>query len=887
MVSKEKVDENDTPNIEHEKEKSIAKVTLSWSSILSSGDSVSGGGCKKRRKKSVSRCKASLDQYLNQGVSPSQQSSFSSLKINRESQIRKKKEWSQGFQLNRIFFEEFPIYQKKVGNPGGTGSESESANPPELCTDRIRGSVKLLPRNIGLEALEGPPLPFFQSKKVCLLEGEEYLFHSRRQLLLKLRWYGARTQDYYSSRADYVICSSTFNEVMSKLSQLSPYGEHSFDAFRMAGNDNFLESHQNLRGVRIGQQVKLTELEFLEFVGEDLGTAVNLMRISELETPEKEEHSGRFKLLRPRTVWELVGNKDSADELYSSLLNLRLQSEDSDLLKSQGIEERSCGIEDSLSTFGEEICGLFVLISPGNVGSQICAELAALGSGYEVKVYKGSEVVEPIVKQWKKGHFFKLFDAVSPPICTIMTDCSGVIKTGDILKIKNSYYNSIFLRDEVLLGGAGFKGVCIPGSSNRQNPGAIVLILEETSEPAQFLLAHCNNSTRPFGCSRSYSLHKLDGGGGSSGVQAIKVFRFNSLTKSGVACKLFSRFRNPALLNILISQFGPNIIKTSQIMHWIHLLDSEDLGGKLSCISLSYTPILFDSALEVPLLMIQKCFLNQEESSIREEIWSFSSLGSAEGQTETFRILLKVLYDVITAVMACFEDKEATTLGLQQQVREKPNINYASGFGIPEHEPEGHSQTSIEAYSKFLHGLAEADSLYQLRALPHLTFHTLGPSLGSGSSLPQQQEKAATCESYFETLYSISLFNLTAVLRESPFHKKLFSEKVINLVNEKLLKYSPVNSSYDKTTTNYYLNKRQEISLSWRSAEYLMLKQAGSTISQATWKTISTDSAILQLYFRKKLDSSKFHDIVSYVPSKVPKLNVRIPELLKQGFLAD
>ncbi|OII75557.1 uncharacterized protein cubi_02078 [Cryptosporidium ubiquitum] len=944
MDSIDKSDENISPNLDNKEEKKM-KSALSWSLILNSGDSNNAGTSNKRRKRSMSRCKSGTQSnssiYSNSVINSSYQSNSSSLlnssicsKVNKENLLKKKRDFKQNFQINRIFFEEFPVYRKEYQYPSKYLSmDTQNEGPSNFNENYIRGSLKLIPRRSNMESehISNPFLAFFENKKICLLGDEEYLFHSKRQLLLKLRWYGAKTLDYYSSRADYVICSSTFNEVMAKLKDLS--------IIKDKGNSNMLQKLQidkdikevqfeNLRGVRIGQQIKLTELELLDFVDEDLEVALEMMNISELEKNtwnELENSKSRMKLelLRPKTMWEFIGNKDCADELYNSLLCLRLQCEDESVLKDQGINHLNLSESDGfqrnhqLEALNDESCVIFVLISPGNIGSQVCAELAAFGCGYDVKVYKGSDVVEPIVKQWKKGHFFKLFeDSESPPVCTIMTDCSGVIKTGDILKIKNSYYNSLFMKDEG--GGIGchngkrkksMKSQKHPTNYNldswenpqetrqivkKQNPGAIIFILEETSETAQFFLSHCNNSNRSFGCSRSYTLCKLDGG--SSTGQAIKVLRFNNLTKSAVACKLYTRFKSPTLLSILIGQFGPNIIKASQIMHWIHLIDSLDLSNILSCISLSYTPILFDSILEIPLLMIQKCLLNQEETSMREEIWSFSSFGLIEDQIGIFEVLLKVLHDLVTSIISCLDLKEENSYDhqvLNPEFKQVKTPNYATGFESPQIIMKGYSQNcSCFINAMFLHDLTEMDTKYQIEKFPHLVFHSSGNFSqqlqyqlyqSQNQQQIQHQDHRATCESYFTTLYSIALFNLTSILKQNIPNKTLYSEKVINLVNDKLLKYSPINTGYDKNLTNYYINKKQELSSSWRYMEYLILKQIGNSISKVTWRSVSIDSSIPNLYYKKNVNQAKYHDIVAYIPSRIPKLSVRIPDMFKHN----
>lgn len=743
-----------------------------------------------------------------------------------------------------------------------------------------------------------------------MLGDEEYLFHSKRQLVLKLRYYGARTLDYYSSRADYVVCSSTYNEVMSMLNKLSvAKGTKSGSAreFRIEQEDKRGGQFENLRGVLIGHQIKLTELELLEFLGEDLEVALEMLNVSEGPGSPR-----RLELLRPKTMWEFVGNKDCADELYDSLLCLRLQCEDQGVLETQGLLHKDSGGSDKalrshqMEALHEESCGIFVLVSPGNVGSQVCAELTAFGCGYDVKIYRGSDVVEPIVKQWKKGHFFKLFeDSESPPVCTIMTDCSGVIKAGDILKIKNSYYSTAFLRDE---GGGkrersarlqSYQEAGQQAFAKRQNPGVIMFIIEETSEAAQFLLGHCNNGNRSFGCSRSHTLYKLDGG--LSAGQVIRVLRFNGLTKSAVACKLFTRFRNPALLGILIGKFGPNIIKTSQIMHWVHLSDSVGLGNVLSCISLSYTPILFDSILEIPLLMIQKCLLNQDEASMREEIWSFSSTGLTEDQAVVFESLLKIVHDLVTSIVSCLDLREEQQDG---GLGGGGAPKYASGFGsspaLVDEQQSLHESCSFVC-AKFLKDLTEMDSKYQIEKQPHLVFHSPGslcqPSLcqPNQSQLTQSQQQqlllqqqdhkgAAVCESYFSTLYSVALFGFTAILRQNVPNRALYSERVINLVNDKLLKYSPINTGYDKNLTNYYNNKRQELSSSWRYVEFLLKKQTGGPVSTVTWRSASVDSSIPNLLNKRQVlvGQAKYHDIVSYIPSRIPRLNVRIPDIFQK-----
>ncbi|KAH8583628.1 uncharacterized protein ELE39_003336 [Cryptosporidium sp. chipmunk genotype I] len=944
MYSMSKSDENIGLNIDC-KEENKMKSALSWSLILSSGDSGNGGASNKRRKRNVSRCKigAQFNSSIYSGsvASPSNQNSSSlhlnsstSNKVDKEN-LKKRREWKQNFQINRIFFEEFPIYRKEYQYPSNSQQkDAQNAVFDDSGQNYIRESLKLIPRRskIETEQVYSPCLVFFENKKVCLLGDEEYLYHSKRQLLLKLRWYGAKTLDYYSSRADYVICPSTYNEVMRKLKDLSIDKEKGDKNLLKIERDTNVVQFENLRGVRIGQQIKLTELELLEFVGEDFEVALEMMNISELarNTLNNLENSHtrvKLELSRPKTMWELIGNKDCADELYNSLLCLRLQCEDEDILKKQGIIHQSLSDSNEfqrsrqLEPLHEETCGIFVLISPGNVGSQICAELAAFGCGYDIKIYKGSDVVEPIVKQWKKGHFFKLFeDSESPPICTIMTDCSGVIKTGDILKIKNSYYSSVFLRDEAGVNTGNHNGrreksvksQRYPANTKigswenpqetklaakKQNPGAILFILEETSETAQFFLNHCNHSNKSFGSNRSYTLYKLDGG--FSTGQVIKVLRFNSLTKSAVACKLYTRFKSPALLSILIGTFGPNIIKASQIMHWIHLIDSLDLSNALSCISLSYTPILFDSILEIPLLMIQKCLLNQEETTIRKEIWSFSSFGLTEDQVGTFEILLKVMHDLVTSIITCLYLREKSSYSNNNSnhveypdFRQEKVPNYSLGFESPQIITEFSQNSNSFIYAKFLYDLTEIDSKYQIDKFPHLVFHSSGNSSqqlqnqlsqSQNQLQVQQYDQRAICESYFTTLYSISLFNLIAILKQNIPVEALYSEKVINLVNDKLLKYSPINTGYDKNLTNYYFNKKQEYFSSWKYMEYLLLKQAGKSTSTVTWRLASIDSSIPNLYYKRKVCQSKYHDVVAYIPSKIPKLSVRIPDLLKHN----
>lgn len=950
MYSASKPDENISPNIDSKEEKKM-KSALSWSQILNSGDSGSGGTSNKRRKRSVSRFKSGVQSnssvYSSSVINPSNQSnsslplnSSSSNKANKENLLKKRREWRQNFQINRIFFEEFPIYRKEYQYPSDYKQKgTQNTEYDDLYVKNIRESLKLIPRKskIEFEQNRNPYLDFFGNKKVCLLGDEEYLYHSKRQLILKLRWYGAKTLDYYSSRADYVICPSTYNEVMEKLKNLSMPREkghqNSLHKLQIDRDINAVQ-FENLRGVRIGQQIKLTELELLEFVGEDFEVALEMINISEFERNtwngiENSHSKVKLELSRPKTMWEFIGNKDCADELYNSLLYLRLQCEDEDILKKQGIIHQNLGDSDEfqrnrqVEALEDESCGIFVLISPGNVGSQICAELAALGCGYDIKIYRGSDVVEPIVKQWKKGHFFKLFeDSESPPICTIMTDCSGVIKTGDILKIKNSYYSSVFLRDEASGGFStgnrkgkrekSVKSQKYPVNSKveswensqetklvakKQNPGAILFILEETSETAQFFLSHCNNSSKSFGCNRSYTLYKLDGG--FSTGQVIKVLRFNNLTKSAVACKLYTRFKNPTLLSILIGKFGPNIIKASQMMHWIHLIDSLDLSNILSCISLSYTPILFDSILEIPLLMIQKCLLNQEEITMREEIWSFSSFGLIDDQIGNFEVLLKVMHDLVTSIIACLdlvEESNDSNNNHKEHHLESKNertSNYSLGFESPQIMMNESSQSSNSfIYAKFLHDLTEMDSQYQIEKFPHLVFHSSGNSSQqpqnqlnqSQSQLQvQQYEQRVICESYFTTLYSVSLFNLIAILKQNIPIESLYSEEVINLVNDKLLKYSPINTGYDKNLTNYHVNKKQEYSSSWKYMEYLFLKQAGKSTSAVTWRSVSIDSSITNLYYKREVCQAKYHDVIAYVPSKIPKLSIRIPDLLRHN----
>lgn len=951
MDSMARADENTSPNLENKEERKM-KSALSWNLILSSGDSSAGGTLNKRRKKSVSRLK-SRTQSGSATISSSGQSSLSACvnssipgKSSKESILRKRIDWRNNFQINRIFFEEFPIYRKEYQFPANCCLSADTPAQEE-SENSIRRSLKLVPRRFhaGTEHASNYFLSFFGDKKVCLLGDEEYLFHTKRQLVLKLRWYGARTLDYYSSRADYVVCSSTYNEVMSRLNKLSASGETNSGSFREFGIDQDKVGcrFENLRGVRIGHQVKLTELELLEFLGEDLEIALGMLNVS--EGPESPK---RLELLKPKTMWELVGNRDCADELYDSLLCLRLQCEDQDLLESQGLGHPDFAWPDEaqrshqMEAMQEEPCGIFVLISPGNIGSQVCAELAAFGCGYDVKIYRGSDVVEPIVKQWKKGHFFKLFeDSESPPVCTIMTDCSGVIKAGDILKIKNSYYSTAFLRGEGGGGGGGGGGTgwCHVGGrrersiklqrpqlrssppppcespqetgqqavTKRHNPGAILFIIEETSEAAQFLLGHCNNGNRSFGCSRSHTLYKLDGG--LSTGQVIKVLRFNGLTKSAVACKLFTRFRNPALISILIGQFGPNMIKTSQMMHWIHLADSVDLGSVLSCISLSYTPILFDSILEIPLLMIQKCLLSQEEASMREEIWSFCSIGLTEDQVGALESLLKVVHDLVTSIVSCLdlrEEHDDNSCRVEDHGSGGGRVpKYASGFDFPQAFAEERQSLLQESSSfvctKFLQDLTEMDSRYQIEKQPHLVFHSPGSlcqqnqspqsQIQLGQSHQQQQQfllqqdhrGAAICESYFSTLYSVALFSFTAILKQNAPNRALYSERVINLVNDKLLKYSPINTGYDKNLTNYYHNKRQDLSSTWRCVEFLLKKQTGGPVSTVTWRSASVDSSIPNLlYKRQVVGQAKYRDIVSYVPSRIPRLNVRIPEVFQK-----
>ncbi|KAJ1606690.1 hypothetical protein OJ252_3089 [Cryptosporidium canis] len=933
-----KVDENTCPNKAGAEERKM-KSALSWSLILNSGDSSTGGTSNKRRKRSVSRCKSRVQPCHNFGLSStlgSSNHSNSSLplssatnsKAGRETMLKKRRDWMVSFQINRVFFEEFPIYRREYRYPSNTRStETPAKELGDLLEDSVREPLKLVPRRLNMEAdstvCRHPSL--FEGKKVCLLADEEYLFHSKRQLILKLRWYGAKTLDYYSSRADYVVCSSTYSEVMGRLNHLSAKAGRQvgglgagFQAYGCNEGGHF----ENLRGVRIGQQIKLTELELLEFLGEELEIALEMMSVSELgrvlpaEASEGLQSQKRLELQRPRSMWEFVGNKDCADELYNSLLHLRLQCEDQEALSRQGVICDAFGGSDELQRsyqmdgFHDDLCGIFVLISPGNIGSQICAELVAFGCGYDIKVYRGSDVVEPIVKQWKKGHFFKLFeDSESPPVCTIMTDCSGIIKAGDILKIKSSYYSTAFFREEG--GTAGHRRRaekcvrpqgCQPKLSSaespqesrqtnkRQNPGAIVFILDEISEAAQFLLGHCNNSTRSFGCSRSYALCKLDGG--TSAGQAVKVLRFSGLTKSAVACKMFTKFKSLALINILIGQFGPNIIKISQLLHWVHLLDSLDLASILGCISLSYTPILFDSCLEMPLLMIQKCLLSQEETSMREEIWGFSSTGLIEDQAGAFETLLKVLHDFAASIIACLDPMEESSTehepGGPGSAKERAP-RYASGFE-PLQSPMGESSATdgCSILAKFLRDLTEMDSKYQIENAPHLVLHSPGGAWQQSQSLQSQslqlqQEHRATCEAYFTSLYSIALFSLTAILRQNIPNRTLCSERVINLVNDKLLKYSPVNTGYDKNLTNYYNNKRNELSSTWRFMEYLFKRHVDGASSIVTWRSVCTDSSIPNLYHRGEVGPARHYDIVAYVPSRIPKLSIRIPDFLKGG----
>ncbi|KAH8739660.1 hypothetical protein FG386_001217 [Cryptosporidium ryanae] len=997
--------ENRTPNTvtedeiegDNKKDQKLNSI-LNWNKMLDFGQNSVKSKRRRKNSKPFHKQKSPLfsNDSANKSVSPVISLSSSgclttkSNSSNRGNNALKRQNYfNEQFGINRVYFEEFPIYRKEFLNP----RTKPEGNNNKKCDNfylvgSIKEEIKLVSRYKNNQCMNNL-VNYFQDKKICLVENDEYLFHSRNQLLLKLEWYGAKVLNYYSSRTDYVVCSSTYNEVLDRIikTRNNAEEEKKSDAVMkvIEGSKHTLNEDKNcvvsnnLRGVNIGKQLKLTEIELLEFLGEEFDIAVNSLNASKSLTNDK--NTGILYLTRPRTIWEVIGNRDSMDELYTSLLNLRIHCEDLTFLSDTGLGKEAlfgggnpltlCGstvgsgggcnssnrpgggaVYCSSIHYCDELCGIYLCISPNNVGAQVSTELTAIGCGYEVKLYKGSDVVDPIIKQWKKGHFFKIFGEAepSPPLCTIMSDCSNVIKPNDLIKIRNSYYSSVNAFHCDTANGDGKKSRGKSGLGANRNPGAIIFVLEEASEIGQYILNHCNGSNRSYGCSRSYTLYKLDGTGtngsyGNSGIglnssqkrtsncmlSSIKVVKFKELSKSSVLCKLFTKFENPLLINALMVQFGSNLLKISNMLHWMHLIRhsiKDNVEGALKTLSLYYSPVLVDSTIETPLVIIQKCMLNHDFSSIKDEIWNNSTYGFLEEQLNILNNLCRVLHDVVTSVISFSEDEDYTiinhnkTISLKdvvdvannQELRINGKTKYSNGFRDTQYMIDNaYVQDNVSIYSLFLRGISEMDTMYQLEH-PHLTYHT-GDSLGtnshgntgnhnynhgsnvnfnntncvgnnctggfSGNSTHQHMAERM-CESYFSTLYTYCFYGLVSVLNNS-FKKETFgSKKVLNVVNGKLFRYSPIGSNYNKCSGNYYSNKRQENVSNWRYIEYFLKSKAKSSgMSAITWRSVSTDSNIVNL-LHKKSNFNSCHDVVSYVPSKIPKLSIRMPDVFKQ-----
>ncbi|KAK6587930.1 hypothetical protein RS030_81192 [Cryptosporidium xiaoi] len=988
--------ENKTPNtitenMVHDKKDQKLNSILNWNKILDFGQNHNKSKRRRKNSKSFHKQKSPLfsDKSVSSSVSPAltvssddNQTKNSSTNNRSNNALKRISYLNQRFGVNRVYFEEFPVYRKEFLNPKNYIRISEEDDD----VNNIREEIKLVSRYKNNRDRNNSIINYFQDKRVCLIDNDEYLFHSRNQLLLKLEWYGAKVLNYYSSRTDYVICSSSYKEVFENIIKLrnNEVGESEVMLKVIEKSKNTLKEDKisvassNLRGVNMGQQIKLTEIELLEFLGEEFEIAINSLNISKkLDTNRNMEV---LCLTRPKTIWDVTGNKDSMDELYISLLNLRIQSEDLTFLSSIGLKrEMLFGSEDKSVFNGsisggrnsnvsncssivnncvnvhyyEELCGIYLCISPNNIGAQVCSELTAIGCGYEVKLYKGSDVVDPIIKQWKKGHFFKIFSEVesSPPLCTIMSDCSNVIKPSDLIKVRNSYYNSVSMfQSDVAYGKEKRTG--LKSSGVTKNPGAIIFVLEEASEIGQYILNHCNGSNRSYGCSRSYTLYKLDGAGVSNsnsstgfinsqkGINnsiqnSIKVIKFKELSKSSVLCKLFTKFGNPLLINALIAQFGSNLLKISNILHWIHLIEYNikgDMENVLKTLSLYYSPVLFDSTIETPLIITQKCMLNHNFSGIKEEIWNNSSFGLLEEQSNILNNLYKVLHDVITSIIVFSENEthpvsySDNAISIKNMVNSTNNgdlftenkIRYSNGFRDIQYMIDNTCiQDNVSKYSLFLRNISEMDTMYQLEEQPHLTYHS-GDFLisnthnnntgnhnysyiangysnnytnhtnsngicGSSGNSTSQCMAERICESYFSTLYTYSLYGLISILNNYFSKDSFCSKKVQSVVNNKLFKYSPISSNYSKCSSNYYLNKRQENAFNWKYIEYFSKnKSKSSEMSSITWRSISVDSNIVNLLYKKNSHVNSCNDVVSYVPSRIPKLSIKMPDIFKQ-----
>ncbi|OII77427.1 hypothetical protein cand_009180 [Cryptosporidium andersoni] len=567
---------------------------------------------------------------------------------------KRRLEWKFHFDRNRVFFESFPIYSKHL-DPIYNGKQLDNKWH--------------LQRNISSELFCKGSLLI--GKKVCLIDNNHYIFHSKNQLYQKLRWYGAKVLTYYCSRADYVLYPSSFKELVLKVSN-----DDEFNLINYSSDQFMSYNMLNLRGLSHGQ-VKLSELEFLEFVNEDIslaletisqsaeyGSKLNVYEQIRDKIEKSNSNSKKMDDFRPRDIWELIGHKDSAEDLYKSLLNIRIQTESIDKLQSLGIDIHYEAYKDNYET----ICGVIVIIAPSNSGAQLCAEFSSFGCGYEPKVLRGSDVVDPFIRQWKKGHslqltknLFSKFD--EPPICTILSDCSSSIKSSDIQKLCilysnfnnlnnkvsisqkvnnkdlyiNKKYNSITkssLENLDLFNTKVNESQCLVSSKCRySNPGAFVIILEDTSEAGQMILNQCCYSNKCENSNNSYiifnrtdnfrqSIRK------SSSLSCMKVIYSHHFSKLSVACGLFNITKNLNLLFKLIDYYGANILKVTKTLQWIKLTDVKDVNIE-KLFPTPYTPISTNAVVEIFFSLVQKhLFLLHITNPfiIRKEIFRLSTL---------------------------------------------------------------------------------------------------------------------------------------------------------------------------------------------------------------------------------------------------------------------
>ncbi|KAL7067008.1 hypothetical protein ACR3K2_25700 [Cryptosporidium serpentis] len=723
--TEKQVENVNTLNSRTTNKRPLEYLSSRWSEIFKvSSENIDDSSYSKRYKKRTSKNLKNLKKITQDlAISNSALDTLSIYNNIKEVMWEKRRlEWKFHFDKNRTFFESFPIYSKHL-DPIYNGKQLDNK--------------WYLQRNISPELFCKDSL--LTGKKICLIDNSNYIFHSKNQLYQKLRWYGAKVLTYYCSRADYVLCPSSFKELILKVSNN--------DEFNLINDSNDLSisyNMLNLRGLSHGQ-IKLSELEFLEFVNEDISLALEAISQSaeygsKLNVCEQirdkiekfNSNSKKMAEFRPRDIWELIGHKDSAEDLYRSLLNIRIQTESIDKLQSLGIDIHYEAYKDNYET----ICGVIVIIAPNNSGAQLCAEFSAFGCGYEPKVLRGSDIVDPFIKQWKKGHslqltknLFSKFD--EPPICTILSDCSSSIKSSDIQKLcilhsnfnnlnnnvsisqkvnnKNLYinkkYNSITkssLEDLDLFNTKVNESQCLVSSKCRySNPGAFIIILEDTSEAGQVILNQCCYSNKCESSNNSYIIcNRTDNFRQpirkSSSLSCMKVIYLHNFSKLSVACGLFNITKNLNLLFKLIDYCGANILKVTKTLQWIKLTDIKDVNVIENLFPTLYTPISTNAVVEIFFSLVQKhLFLSHITNPfiIRKEIFRLSTL-EIYSNTNSINCngdyTLQLAYEIFPFILyiidkLLFERKLDKTIFITSNANKETQINkvnLASNFEI-------------------------------------------------------------------------------------------------------------------------------------------------------------------------------------------------------------